>query len=208
MHFMAVEVESQRYLFLPDPEDPQSDTSRPDVRTLLPKLPPPPFVANPLHDLESAWWIVIWILFHHTDKESPTQQADAQLKFYNEVFPGRICQTPRLFFFSQNYSDTGDKAYDTLSETYNKKCYLFQGLAKVLVSYYKRLEMDLTRQPSPVLMSDSDLQAVHEQVSLVFRGSESRLKELPIQLESLTQSKKRTVDDLPTSQTRKKAKLP
>ena len=78
----------------------------------------------------------------------------------------------------------------------------------MLVSYYKRLEMDLTRQPSPVLMSDSDLQAVHEQVSLVFRGSESRLKEPPIQLESLTQSKKRTVDDLPTSQTRKKAKLP
>ena len=50
---MAVEVNAQRFYFLPH-KDPTAPT-----------FPSVPWFHNPIHDVESAWWIVVWALCHH-----------------------------------------------------------------------------------------------------------------------------------------------
>ncbi|KAG1717928.1 uncharacterized protein EDB91DRAFT_1305156 [Suillus paluster] len=77
MHFMAVEVESQNYLFLPRHAH---------------CLDQPTFRMNFLHDIESIWWAFTWILFYHTDTKMANADhsfdAHAQLKEYQVAFPG------------------------------------------------------------------------------------------------------------------------
>ncbi|KAF9239066.1 hypothetical protein BU15DRAFT_47133 [Melanogaster broomeanus] len=72
--FMACEVEAQAYLFLD-----QVLASLSDIKTA------PPFRANPLHDLESLWWVLMWVLHYHVDSETreppPKQEATYQLHF-------------------------------------------------------------------------------------------------------------------------------
>ncbi|KIN96006.1 hypothetical protein M404DRAFT_33665 [Pisolithus tinctorius Marx 270] len=48
-----------------------------------------PFKFNPLHDMESLWWISIWILYHHVDKAGK-QLSEAQKQWFDELFPGRL----------------------------------------------------------------------------------------------------------------------
>lgn len=59
---MPIEVESLRYRFLP----------------LIPRTEDKsPFHYNPLHDMESIWWIGSWIFFCHRDKPI---QSDTDLQ--------------------------------------------------------------------------------------------------------------------------------
>jgi serine/threonine protein kinase len=65
-YFMAIEIAIQRYLFLPD------DTSR------------LPFYYNPLHDIESIWWITNYFMFHHfteADHDRQTLRKDTDTLF-------------------------------------------------------------------------------------------------------------------------------
>ncbi|KAG1870556.1 hypothetical protein C8R48DRAFT_771007 [Suillus tomentosus] len=89
MHFMAVEVESQSYLFIPR-----------HAR----RLDPPSFRMNFLHDIESVWWAFTWIFFYHTDTttENADHSSDSQWKAYQVAFPGFVCQTSRRDFFVYN----------------------------------------------------------------------------------------------------------
>ncbi|KAG2353907.1 hypothetical protein BDR07DRAFT_1307859 [Suillus spraguei] len=88
MHFMAVEVESQNYLFFPRHAHHRQQ---------------PSFRMNFLHDIESIWWAFTWILFYHTDTKTANAdhsfEAHAQLKEYHSAFPGTVGQTSRLHFF-------------------------------------------------------------------------------------------------------------
>ncbi|KAE9395583.1 hypothetical protein BT96DRAFT_861761, partial [Gymnopus androsaceus JB14] len=54
-YFMAAETLSHAYLFQPRP----LDVSAPNNK----KPPPPPFAYNSLLDLESVWWILMYVLF-------------------------------------------------------------------------------------------------------------------------------------------------
>ncbi|KAF9233709.1 hypothetical protein BU15DRAFT_53550 [Melanogaster broomeanus] len=82
--FMACEVEAQRYLFVEKsakagPRSYFTPVTAPVVR--------PPFRANPLHDLESLWWILMWVIHYHVDggtQELPRVQEAA----YRDYFPG------------------------------------------------------------------------------------------------------------------------
>ena len=56
---MAIEVELQWYKFEPRP------SRKPDHQKSRERLPTP-FRYNPLHDLESIWWIAAWFLFKRT----------------------------------------------------------------------------------------------------------------------------------------------
>ncbi|KIJ10691.1 hypothetical protein PAXINDRAFT_101953 [Paxillus involutus ATCC 200175] len=70
--FMACEVEEQEYLFFPDP---------------LGVTPPPgdQFRANRLHDLESLWWILMWVFHYHVDEQTSAISHD-QEKLYRRLF--------------------------------------------------------------------------------------------------------------------------
>ncbi|KAJ3555204.1 hypothetical protein NM688_g2708 [Phlebia brevispora] len=75
-HFRAMEVETQTYQLLSSPTPPPSppthmtacDMLQLPSPTRLPSPPPPPkkmylFRYNPLHDLESLWWVAAYFLF-------------------------------------------------------------------------------------------------------------------------------------------------
>ena len=129
MHFMAVEVERQLYLCLPTTNLRPAglDESSTDE---------PPFRMNFLHDLESLWWAAIWVLFHHTGANSPTESPDAQLSYFNEAFPRAIAQVSCRDFFTM--SGILYKAYKTLSTTYRDKCYPVIALADILRESMRR----------------------------------------------------------------------
>ncbi|KAG2038543.1 hypothetical protein BDR03DRAFT_298783, partial [Suillus americanus] len=88
MHFMAVEVESQSYIFFPHHAC---------------HLDRPSFRMNFLHDIESIWWAFTWIFFYNTDMDTTnidhSFDAHAQLKEYHKAFPGTVGQTSRHHFF-------------------------------------------------------------------------------------------------------------
>ncbi|KIJ10693.1 hypothetical protein PAXINDRAFT_101955 [Paxillus involutus ATCC 200175] len=82
--FMACEVEAQRYLFFPDP--PRSMASL-KMRRISPPEPGPLFRANCLHDLESLWWILMWVLHYHVDEHTSVLSHE-QETLYQKYFPG------------------------------------------------------------------------------------------------------------------------
>jgi hypothetical protein len=99
---MAIEVDLQDYLFCP-----RRETIGPDFTLqATPRLPQ--FRSNCLHDLESAWWIAVFILFCNRDKseeeqwlEPETKQADEQLLVVQQMFPRVLGSTSRYKIFSQ-----------------------------------------------------------------------------------------------------------
>ncbi|KAG8712745.1 hypothetical protein FRC09_019505 [Ceratobasidium sp. 395] len=75
--FTAIEVALSKYLHRPLPF---IDLSEP----IVPRAPPPPFRQNQLHDLESLWWICMWIAFRTVGSgERPTARYLAN---YDMVF--------------------------------------------------------------------------------------------------------------------------
>lgn len=78
--FMACEVEAQNYLFgLPKEID----------MDMLEDWTQVPFRFNPLHDVESIWWIATWILYYHVDQEGDQRSPD-QTEYFHKLFPGRL----------------------------------------------------------------------------------------------------------------------
>ncbi|KAG8728726.1 hypothetical protein FRC11_010327, partial [Ceratobasidium sp. 423] len=99
--FMATEVAAMAHLRLQDQRDDArlaklsdvalgleepltSDDEQTPLSQLLPEKPLPPFRHNPLHDMESIWWLCLWIMFYLAP--SSTQSSKAQLNGYREIF--------------------------------------------------------------------------------------------------------------------------
>src|SRR6266852_1816381 len=67
-NFMSIEVAEQDFLFRPDEEPSSAEISRLGssagwgVRTAETKVP---FSHNHLHDLESLWWVAVWVVFYN-----------------------------------------------------------------------------------------------------------------------------------------------
>jgi len=81
--FMSVEVELQHYSFIPKLAE--IALFKPKVASRLPALT---FYYNPLHDLESLWWIAVWIILTHLD-DSRTRTIERGSRI-----PVAICCAP------------------------------------------------------------------------------------------------------------------
>ncbi|KAI0769548.1 hypothetical protein BC629DRAFT_791096 [Irpex lacteus] len=84
--FQSVEAEAHRYRFLPrqlKPPGPSSKGKKPK-----PVVLPPPFRYNPLHDLESLWWLLVWLLLvRKADIDGDTEQRRYdQHAFYHRLY--------------------------------------------------------------------------------------------------------------------------
>ncbi|KAI5993508.1 hypothetical protein EDD15DRAFT_899602 [Pisolithus albus] len=77
LEFMACEVESEEYLF---------DVGPIGERT---------FKINPLHDMESLWWIATWTLFYHVDQKGGRPSSE-QITQFHELFPRRLESMARI----------------------------------------------------------------------------------------------------------------
>jgi hypothetical protein len=99
LDFMSAEIESLKYHYRPLLPQEVSDDPRARVKPTL----PPPFRYNPLHDVESIWWVGVWFLFCHRDKTttSTADLADAQtqLEHVQELFPRVLNSSDRFSKF-------------------------------------------------------------------------------------------------------------
>ncbi|KAJ3734977.1 hypothetical protein DFJ43DRAFT_1151620 [Lentinula guzmanii] len=95
LDFMASEVISQSWDYLPiPPEDDDED----DIQ-------PAPFAYNPLHDLESCWWLLVYILFHNEDASNVLSDPNCisqRRNLINSLFTRRPDTTWRSKFM-RNY---------------------------------------------------------------------------------------------------------
>ncbi|KIN96406.1 hypothetical protein M404DRAFT_246366 [Pisolithus tinctorius Marx 270] len=80
--FTACEIAYQRYLFEPSP---RLGDSFQHPRN-LPQSQRMPFSYNPLHDLESLWWIQAWMIYFHVDHQDG-HRSPGQTRWFHELFP-------------------------------------------------------------------------------------------------------------------------
>ena len=62
---------------------------------------PPLFKFKCLHDLESTWWIALWVLFHHVPLgDDGEEDHSAQIKHAAELFPSVGISSSRAYTFT------------------------------------------------------------------------------------------------------------
>jgi len=85
-HFMACEVEAHRHLFHLKQSGNNADL---DMENFSSEPAKPPFAYNPVHDLESLWWIWVWVMYFYVDKDGMTRPPE-QAKAFRLLFPDYI----------------------------------------------------------------------------------------------------------------------
>ena len=88
--YESVEVRQQRYLFRYKNYD--EDGNYDEVEVL------PPFKFNCIHDLESVWWIALWVLFHHAPVDDK-EDRNVQILHASQMFPSVGSSMERLDAF-------------------------------------------------------------------------------------------------------------
>ncbi len=92
-------VPSDTSYVLPVPDTPDTDSHSTEVyNDFDPADETPTFLHNPLHDLESVWWLLVWSLLRFHPQSTPRPDRDAlhgQLKVFLALFPGT--QAQRLY---------------------------------------------------------------------------------------------------------------
>ena len=164
--FMALEVDTQRYFFEPgrgpsksivkalsrrfpllDGDDEPGETG-PDldkVRVVLGPLPA--FHYNPLHDLESLWWLSSWVMFDLADKHLAKQKSTRGAEQHYD-----------LSVLFENWNSR----YNVMTTTGNFACYVYvlpeylrpagaalEKFRRELTARYERTEVDLEAMSKP-----------------------------------------------------------
>ncbi|KAI5993487.1 hypothetical protein EDD15DRAFT_896386 [Pisolithus albus] len=93
LEFMASEVEAQKYLFQPHGGKHHREGKPPGEGRKY------PFRFNPLHDMESLWWIATWTLYYPVDQKG-SRPSSEQITQFRELFPGRFQSALRRDAFS------------------------------------------------------------------------------------------------------------
>ena len=113
MHFMSIEVAVQSFLFKPPPSSNATAVDQLRMAKKIGKargLTEVLFSHNHLHDLESLWWVAVWVVFYNHFSPSGDQftlrDAEDQLKKARILFPPMECITrPNAFRDSQSFRE-------------------------------------------------------------------------------------------------------
>jgi hypothetical protein len=132
MHFMALDVESQKYLFYSNPDSVPFNTDLPLN---------PPFRMNFLHDIESVWWAFTWIFFYRTDTETANSghSFDTQWEHFQLAFPGTVNHALRHRFFN-DIRELRRSCQTVLSKPCFDVCHYIPHFAKALQDGYRKAE--------------------------------------------------------------------
>ncbi|KIK65746.1 hypothetical protein GYMLUDRAFT_39259 [Collybiopsis luxurians FD-317 M1] len=99
-----------------------------------------PFVYNPLHDLESAWWVLVWIILFYDGGSAPCSDNIASQALIEMLFDGRMDISNRLPFL-QNPESKGWLGWLSPSLSGLAKC--IQVFGPMLVASYRELESNI-----------------------------------------------------------------
>ncbi|KAJ3718723.1 hypothetical protein C8R42DRAFT_643802 [Lentinula raphanica] len=153
--FMAAETMKDDYLFTRSQRNQHKSQNRnttpnfDSIRKPKPDLPIPvstsklPFSHNPLHDLESVWWIIVYVLFFDEDEARSCRDPESRQTMMNELFHGQLEFGSRLHFLrdmSQGHMVAVEKC---LSSSFAPAVKLLAALASILVDAYEDSESTL-----------------------------------------------------------------
>ncbi|KAK7042943.1 hypothetical protein VNI00_008680 [Paramarasmius palmivorus] len=102
-HFIASEVEEGQYLFIPEnlmPRPPGGYRSMPTVAKR--ESPHAFFRHNCLHDIESLFWIFVYVLFSTFPTERPINSLDTRRIIFQQLFPHPNYGPQRFRFLSKD----------------------------------------------------------------------------------------------------------
>jgi hypothetical protein len=173
MQFMSIESATRCYLFTrlvssDDSDHSQaSDDSQPyDDSQPSDHFQPPdedkdsditevPWTHNYLHDLESLWWVAVWIVFYNVfrdpkqPKESDAVDTTYQLQLTQSLFPPTLSSSHRQNGFQWEFP----KLCDQLPSTSKIICRSLNNLRGFLIQEYTKAEKPL---PRSLKLSTSD----------------------------------------------------
>ncbi|KAI6027186.1 hypothetical protein EDC04DRAFT_2718178 [Pisolithus marmoratus] len=129
LEYMACEVEAQEYLFI------GHDLIIPYGTTFE-----PPFRFNPLHDMESIWWIPTWVLYYHVDQDG-SQVSTGQSTWFNKLFPGRL--NSRFPPFSTRM------VFRVLPTSFHRAAHEFETMHQKLIVAYTNSEKEIPPAEEP-----------------------------------------------------------
>ncbi|KAL5526061.1 hypothetical protein ACEPAG_7399 [Sanghuangporus baumii] len=154
LDFMAIEVMEQEYLYRPQQgsshiieEDIDEWLRVERLREYLKAMrnaPRLPFVQNEGHDIESSWWIAIYILFYNADetlsKEEIKNCQYSRQVWTRRIFPGAFNMSARELFFKTVEHFVDGVAW--LPSSYELAVASLLILRDVLNAYYVAFEKD------------------------------------------------------------------
>ncbi|KAJ3995073.1 hypothetical protein F5050DRAFT_1830616 [Lentinula boryana] len=198
-NFMASEVIAGNYLFLPRTgfsmfsgfnlrQDPARLLAI-DSLTPISSITPLPFNFNPLHDMESIWWILVYILYFNDDGENGAdaelankRAAKAQLLFAQD---GLIYQERQLFLEASLHLTVQQSC---LSLSFGPIFALARAMGTILYAAYCDSEAK-----SPVI--DEEAFGVHEALHQVLHVASNNPQINTVQLVGTTRPQKRKIED-------------
>jgi len=162
--FMSVEVAAQKFLFTPGTglsltefNEIVSATGQGEG-TAQSKVP---FFPNHLHDLESLWWVAVWIVFYNYfsegtpsgDRPSLTSgEVEDQVNLARSLFPPVLESTTRRDAFQTltSFPNICDKLSDN-KKTFTQRLDL---LRRLLINHYGVVEARYPRSVDPDASND------------------------------------------------------
>jgi hypothetical protein len=172
MHFMS--VAAQKFLFQPrfDADVNITDFMQ-DVKNTsgIQRTTTVPFSHNHLHDLESLWWVAVWMVFYNlfskaqrSDDEPPftLTEVERQLKLSQVLFPSILKNTDRRDGFQISFQER----YFGLLPNKAVICGYLDGLRQILLRHYAVIESTLPIDPNASNKND-----IYEAFRTVFSSS-------------------------------------
>jgi len=131
--FMACEIEFQRYIFHNQSRGGPLPRFQAELLHRPPKIP---FTSNPLHDLESLWWIQAWLLHFYVDRDGRERSAE-QSAMYQSLFPGSLLAGSRILSLQTPLE------FDILPEGFQRPAPAVEQMRNMLVATYSACEQTL-----------------------------------------------------------------
>ncbi|KAJ3782191.1 hypothetical protein GGU10DRAFT_335752 [Lentinula aff. detonsa] len=140
--FMAAETLVHRYLFTPGNRKLKDNAHKKIDFDLVKKsvsktrvaVPIVPFAHNPLHDLESVWWIIVYVLFFNDDDSKNANDPMRRQMTMHELFHGRLDVNDREVFL-RDFNRLPD-AQSYLPPSFSPALEILTELAEVLTTAY------------------------------------------------------------------------
>ena len=142
---MAAEVMELEFLFRPSRKlnvSLSTMLSAPiDKSFRAPRPEPAPFHYNAIHDIESAWWIGLWMLFFHKPRGHSESSRSARIRRdeTNQIFSGPLYGAGKLlylkqpeYFFKSTLEWISDECLDAVE--------VFEDVRTLLLEVYHNLE--------------------------------------------------------------------
>ncbi|KAJ3718700.1 hypothetical protein C8R42DRAFT_125223, partial [Lentinula raphanica] len=204
--FMAAETLTNDYIYIVDELPPAKSEVFPTKRAKTPVSVPVPdpepelsFSYNPLHDLESIWWIIVYVLFFNDDESSPSRKPHSRQTMMNELFHGRLDETGRQKFFRFMKRGHLDTVQKFLSPTFAPVLKILAFLACTLIRAYTSSEQT---HPSKI---DEDHFDIHGNFTSRLRDTAqlvSTIRLVPVK----ATAKKRTSSTIPEMDSERSSK--